>query len=700
MDSLKDYSEFLGFQSASRSQEDPLFGFEIPLHRKDGKMLTTLKPSWRRETKARHRLLSMTRNISGRKLAEEALRVSEEKFSKIFYLSPDSITINRLDDGVYLDVNQGFTEILGYGREDVLGHSSLPGDLGIWADKSDRERLLVEIQSHGEALGFEAQFRRKNGTVITGLMSSKLLEVNGERWLLSMTRDISERKQTEGTLRETAQRLELATASGKLGIWDHNLLDGTLIWDNQMFEIYGLDRETYQPSHESWRTRVQMEDLAAVEEATRSAIAGLRPYDAEFRVNCPNGSLRYIKANGIVIHDTEGKATRMIGINRDRTEQKEAELEHQRLQAELQHAEKLESIGSLAGGIAHDMNNVLAAIMIMTSLLREKCAEGDPMAKGLDTIQSASCRGRDLVKSLTDFARKGLEEQRPCDLNEILHKEMDLLRRTTLQKVQIVQELEASLPLILGDASALGNAVMNLSINALDAMPQGGTLCFRSRSIRGEKVELAVTDTGVGMPPEVLSKAMEPFFTTKPTGKGTGLGLARVYGTIKAHGGSVDILSKPGEGTTVFLRLPAIFQAGAGESQQLATTLGGAELSRRILLVDDEELMRETIPLLLESMNHKVETVSSGQDALRCLDAGLAVDLVLLDHNMPGLTGVETLTQLRTNRPKLPVILSTGFINEDTANVLAGISHVWVLKKPYGKREIQQVMAEVFQPKR
>ncbi|MDR3671847.1 MAG: response regulator [Holophaga sp.] len=358
-------------------------------------------------------------------------------------------------------------------------------------------------------------------------------------------------------LRESEQRLELAVRSGNLGIWDRNLQDETVVWNDRMFEIYGLGR-TYQPSHQDWATRlVHPEDQARVQEAMRSAVATGTLYQTDFRVVLPGGRIRHISSNGMVLRDGSGQPIRTIGVNRDCTEQVLAEFEHRRLQEERQRSEKLESLGSLAGGVAHDMNNVLAAIMGMASALRSSCGDQDLRARPLDSILHASSRGRDLVKGLTDFACMGLDEHRWFDLNELLRKEVALLGHARLRQVRLVLDLDPGLPRILGDAAALGGALMNLGINALDAMPEGGTLTFRSRALPGGQIELAVTDTGCGMAPDILARAMEPFFTTKPAGEGNGLGLARVYGTVKAHGGTLELQSRPGQGTCVRLLLPS-----------------------------------------------------------------------------------------------------------------------------------------------
>ena len=623
---------------------------------------------------------------------------SHETWFKVFDLSPDAIDLTRLEDGVSLNCNLSYLKQSGFTREEFIGHCTLPGDLGVWVRKEDRARHVAELKAHGKVFDFEAPLRRKDGSVYVGLISSALLEVDGQPCNLSFTRDFTERKRAEEALQEGTQRLELALASGSLGIWDRNLRVGTTLWDDRMFELYGLDKARFKPDFETWlRQVVHPEDAAEVRQIIRAAEVGERPYDLKFRIVRPDGTVRHIKSNGVVIKGEDGRAARVIGINRDRTDQVEGEAERRRLQAELHHMEKLESIGSLAGGVAHDMNNVLAAILVSAEMLRDRCPEGDPTGKSLDVILHAGRRGRDLVKALTDFARKGLGETSTFDLNEVVRKEVQLLRQTTLKKVQVSMDLDPHIPAICGVASDLGSAIMNLSVNAVDAMPDGGTLTFRSMALPDGWIELSVTDTGQGMPPEVLARAMEPFFTTKPVGKGTGLGLSRVYGTVRAHGGTLDIWSEAGQGTSVILRLPTGQEPAAKHPVPHAEDREDSTASMRILLVDDEGIILETVPDMLAVLGHTVETASLGELALQRLHADPDFNVVILDHNMPGLTGAETLVHLRRMAPTLPVVLSTGFMDTDTEDLLARIPHVWTLKKPYSMREIQRVLTEISQ---
>ena len=630
--------------------------------------------------------------------SQEDRGASEEMFSTIFHASPDAIDLTRLEDGVSLDCNQSYMRMYGYTREEVHGHSTLPGDLGLWVRQEDRDRHVAELQRLGQVFNFETLLRRKDGSTFIGLISSSLVDLQGVACNLSLTRDITAQKRMEEALRESAQRLRLALTSDDLGIWDRNLLDDQEIWDLRMYEIYGFGPEAMIPNYANWLEKVvHPGDAPRVAETIRAALAGERPYAIQFRILRPDGMVRHVASHAVVVRDADGRAVRVIGINRDRTEQEEAEAERRRLLAEVHHAEKLESLGSLAGGVAHDMNNVLTAILVMAEILRDRF-QADPSAvRSLDTILHAGQRGRDLVKALTDFARKGLEEIASVDLNELLRKEVELLRRTTLRKIQVVLDLDEDLPEVQGAASELGSAIMNLSVNALDAMPEGGVLTLRSRRLRNGWVELAVVDSGQGMTPEVLAKALEPFFTTKPKGKGTGLGLSRVYGTVKAHGGTMELQSRPGQGTTVILRLPGCTAAPSAGSPGAAEERAARAL--RVLLVDDEQIILDTITPALRALGHDVAAVASGEAALACLEADGAFGAVILDQNMPGLTGLQTIQRLRAGRPALPVILSTGFLDPATEAALNDLPAVWILRKPYTTAELQRMLSSLAHPR-
>jgi len=495
-------------------------------------------------------------DITDRKQAEDSLRASEEKFSKAFHSSPDSVNINRLEDGVYLAVNEGFTRITGYTAADVLGHSSLPGDLGIWVDGSDRARLQAELKRDGLVQGLEARFRRKDGTVLTGLMSATTIEVQGRPCLLSITRDITERIRTEQ--------------------------------------------------------------------------------------------------------------------------------EKVRLQAQLQQAQKLESLGTLAGGVAHDMNNVLGAILGIASANLDSQAEGSLAQAAFETIIKAAERGGTMVKSLLSLGHPSQAQGQELDLNTILCDEVQLLESSILAKVRLDLDLQPDLRPVRGDASAFSRAFMNIFVNAVDAMAGDGTLTIRTRNLDGRQIEVLVEDTGTGMAKEVLEKALDPFFTTKAVGKGTGLGLSMVYGTVKAHHGQLDLQSQPGHGTVVRMRFP---EAAAGVPRQepgAAPRAAGRDSALDVLFIDDDDLVQTSTQALLEVLGHRVTATLTGEEALARLEAGYRPDVVILDMNMPGLGGAGTLPRLRAICPDVPVLLATGRIDQTARDLVEAYRRVTLMSKPFG----------------
>ena len=387
------------------------------------------------------------------------------------------------------------------------------------------------------------------------------------------------------------------------------------------------------------------------------------------------------------LRDGTGRVVGVTSLAEDITERRRLEQERQQLQAQLQQAQKLESLGSLAGGVAHDMNNVLGAILAMASLHAEQAAPGSALRRGMETITKAAERGGKMVKSLLSMARQSPAEERELDLNAILREEVRLLERTTLARIRLVLELTPDLRPVLGDASALTHAFINLCVNAVDAMPETGTLTLRTRNLDPAWVEVEVQDTGCGMSGEVLDKAMDPFFTTKEVGQGTGLGLTLVYGTVKAHHGQLQLQSAPGAGTLVRLRFPAWDGVRAAEPAGLPAEPSGASLA--VLVVDDDELVQHSMEAILEALGHTTLTVASGEAALQAL-AGFQPDVVILDLNMPGLGGSGTLPRLRALRPALPVVLATGRPDQSAVDLVAAYPGVTLLAKPFTMRELQR----------
>jgi signal transduction histidine kinase len=493
----------------------------------------------------------------------------------------------------------------------------------------------------------------------------------------------------EKALQEAKQRLELATVSGNLGIWDRNLVDGTVIWNERMFEMYGLDPRSCVPSHLLWAREVlHPDDIAASEGATQAAIAGQARYEMEFRIVRPGGEIRFIRSDAQVLRDAEGRAVRIIGVNRDRTREVEAEAGQRRLQAELQHAEKLESLGRLAGGVAHDMNNVLAAILALASANQETQPPGSPAHGAFRTITQAAVRGGKMVKSLLSFARQHPAEERELDLNAILGEEVSLLERTTLSRVRLELDLAPGLRPIRGDAVALTNAFMNLWVNAVDAMPDQGRILLRTRNLEDGRVEVLIQDTGCGMTPSVLERAQDPFFTTKEEGKGTGLGLSMVYSTVKAHRGQVEIWSEPERGTSVRMLFPASAPAAPAAPPAAGPTAKPERSALSVLVVDDDDLVLRSTQALLGIMGHAVTAAASGEEALAAVQGGLRPDLVILDLNMPGLGGAGTLPRLRAALPATPVLLATGRVDQTALDLVKAYPHVALLSKPFSMDDL------------
>jgi PAS domain S-box-containing protein len=620
---------------------------------------------------------------------------SEERFRAMFEVSPIPFALNGTDGRIPF-LNPAFTTTFGYTVQDIP-------DLESWWRRAYPDPAYRDwvVSTCGERLAraeregcafepLEVEVHCRNGTHRSVIATSvELKGVNDASHLVALY-DITERKKNEAALQESNQRIQLATESAHLAVWDWNLRSGTMVWDDRMFELYGTTRFEIVGTVEDWKNGLHPADLDRALAECEAAIKGEAPFNTEFRVRHRDGTVLWIKANATVLRDEQGNPVRMVGVNRDITERKLAEETTARLQSQLLHSQKMESLGSLAGGVAHDINNVLAAIQAIASLHRQLGKDDPRIQVDMETIATACQRGGMLTRGLLTFARQGLGEEQLIDLNAVVREEVALLARTTLQKVNLDLDLGEDLLRVKGDPAALSHCLMNLCVNAVDAMPEGGALTLRTRNEAGGMVLLEVVDTGSGMPKETLARAVEPFFTTKPQGKGTGLGLSIVYGTVKAHQGRMEIQSEPGTGTRVMMHFPAAGRFPVEANLAMEPDQDPSEGTLHVLLVDDDELIRCSVPAILEHLGHTVSVAAGGEEAVAVVRAGLRPDVVILDMNMPGLDGPGTLPQIRALCPAVPILLSTGREDQTARDLVTDHAFVSLLSKPYGIEELEQ----------
>lgn len=367
--------------------------------------------------------------------------------------------------------------------------------------------------------------------------------------------------------------------------------------------------------------------------------------------------------------------------------------EKRKLEQQLMLAQKMESVGILAGGIAHDFNNILASILGYASFMKDRSLPEEQMQKYVNIIEQSAIRAADLTNQLLGFARGGKYESHPMNLNRLIRETLKMVTRTFEKSIEVIVDLEKELPNIDADPSQIHRVLMNLCINARDAMPGGGRLTLRTRQVTlNDKeipvmvttevcqfVELTVRDTGVGINPSVLHRLFEPFYTSKEKGKGTGLGLSMVYGVVKNHGGFIEIDSEPGEGATFMVYLPVCDQPEEALPPEARAPQSGTE---SILVVDDDKLVRDFLNDMLTRSGYHVETAENGQEALRKYLQSTKVDLVILDMIMPKMGGEETLENLHAINPELKVLIATGY-SQYADNQVTRLSAAGIMQKPF-----------------
>lgn len=631
-------------------------------------------------------------DITERKRTEKALQRTHELLTAVADGLPDAVFVKD-QDGRYLLFNEGAARLVGkpvgeiIGRDDTALFAAEDARLVIEYDrevmttgssKTSEEELTVAGVKR-TLLTTKAPFRDAQGRVIG---------------VLGISRDITERKQSENKIREQAALLDRARDAIVLRDMD----DRVLYWNHGAERLYGWTAA--EAAGKSVKELVYRDQTAF--DAAAKAVTEGGEWKGELQPRNRAGQVLTIEARWSLVNDEEGRPESILTIDTDVTQRKQ-------LEEQFLRAQRMESIGTLAGGIAHDLNNVLTPILMSLELLRLG-EQNERRLSVINTIESSANRGADMVRQVLSFARGVAGRQVELQVRHLLREMEKIINETLLKTIRVTCDVPADLWTITGDPTQLHQVLLNLCVNARDAMPNGGLLSLSAENVKvdeqytslnldarpGPHVLIRVTDTGCGIPPEVVGRIFEPFFTTKDIGQGTGLGLSTSLAIIKSHHGFVQVRSEPGEGTTFSLFLPA--RTGPCTEQETAATdalpRGHGET---ILLVDDEEAVIAITREMLETFGYRVLTANDGAEAVTTYTARQnEISAVLTDMMMPVMNGASTIQVLLSINPKALVIAASG-LNVD--RMIAQAKHAGVrhfIPKPYTAETLLTLLHQVL----
>ncbi len=712
-------------QEVAAAPPGTLFQLERQQRCRDGSLRETLISNVRVDAGGCRLVYGAWLDVTEQRAATAALRESEARLRATYECAAVGIAELHPVTRQYLHVNETYARVGGRSVAEWTGGLSLsdvtlPEDLA--AEEPDRRRLLRgEIGSYR----LEKRFVRADGGIGWAEVSVSLVRDSAghPRREIRVTQDITARHLAEAALRESEERLRLALAAGEVGTFDYDLRTGEVNWDERTRAMWGVTPDA-RVTEEAFWAGVHPDDRDRVREVFAATRAGGHPgpHEVEHRVvSLADGTERQV-ASRWRLAMANGRPARVVGTRVDVTaqrraaevlarshaelerlvEERTAELrrsisERRELQERIRRTERLDALGQLTGGVAHDFNNLLTAVLGGAEEILDAVPTGHPLREPAETILAGAERGAELTRRLLAFAREQPLKPRDLDVGAALAGMRGLLRRVAGDGVELRLKLPApgAPPLVARtDPVQLETAVLNLVANARDAMPQGGPLTISAAPRRvgedaggltvGAYVVVSVSDHGTGMPPEVLARAMEPFFTTKEVGRGTGLGLSIVYGFAQQSGGTAEIESAPGEGTTVRLLLPAAQAASEVASTEPPTVQPGQ--GEGILVVEDDPLLRAQLGMQLTTLGYRPELTVDAASALARLRAGVRLDLLLTDAVLPGgMSGMQLAREAAALRPGIALLLVGG--DGGAAAEPGGVARR-VLRKPYRRSEL------------
>jgi PAS domain S-box-containing protein len=654
------------------------------------------------------------RDITEHKQAQERLAESEAKY-RIVADNTFDFEIWIDPQGRYVYASPSCERLTGYSAEDYIGDPGLARRI---VHPDDLELFDCHIRdSHDRRLALEAEWRivHKDNSIrwISHACQPVFSGNGGYLGARGSNRDITARKHAEQALRESEQRYKLLLNSVTDYIYTVKVEDGrpvSTIHGPGCAAVTGYTSGDYLADPELWLRMICEPDRAAVLEQVATILAGETAQPVEHRILHRDGSLRWVRNTPVSHYDQQRRLIGYDGLVSDITERKRAEEEQAKLWQHLQQAQKMEAIGRLAGGVAHDFNNLLTVINGYCELGMVRLKKGDPLHSDLEEIHSAGMRAAELTQQLLAFSRRQVAQPRVLNLNDQVRDAEKMLERVIGEDIELVCVLDPALGRTKADPVQIHQILMNLVVNARDAMPSGGKLVLGTENAEvdsryaaghwtlepGSYAVLSVTDTGIGMNEEVKSHVFEPFFTTKPAGKGTGMGLATVFGIVQQSRGYITVYSEPDRGTTFRVFLPRASDSEAEEVRpsRSETRRGGDET---ILVVEDQQAVRSLTCALLRSVGyHVLEAANGGEALLACESHRGPIHLVITDVVMPQMSGPDLLSRLRLLRPEARSLYMSGYPEEIglRSESLEGV--VDYLPKPFGVDRLAGKVREIL----
>ena len=630
----------------------------------------------------------------------------EKRFQAVFDAAPLGIAIADAN-GYFLEANDAFFRLLGYSKDEFKKLTFM--DITHPDDRSETIRLSKRaLDGENNSYQTEKRYLKNNGDYLWGIVRATAIKDNNGnlQYWLAIIEDITGHKADKEALKQTGRRYRNILESIEEGYFEVDLKGNFTFFNDQVCEIIGYPREELMGMNNRQYTSPATAKKM-YQTFNRMFNSGASAKITKYEIIRKDGTRKTLEVSAALMRNLEAAPIGFRGVLRDVTDRIQAEKDKKRLESQVQHAQKMEAIGTLAGGIAHDFNNLLMGFQGNISLMLMDLVEDHPHCEFLHNMERYVKRGSELTRQILGFARGGKYQVKTTLLNELINKNADMFRRTK-KEITIHKKFQDDLWSVEVDQGQIEQVLLNLFVNAWQAMPGGGSLFLETENVTldendydrpyaispGRYVRISVSDTGIGMDKATQERIFEPFFTTKGVGRGTGLGLASTYGIIKNHNGIINAYSEKGHGTTFKIYLPASKKQVIEEKSRPEVAQGGTEM---ILLVDDEEMVADIGKDMLEKLGYTILVAFSGAEAINLFNANRdEVKLVILDMIMPDMSGGETFNRLKAIKPDAKILLSSGYSLNGRATKIMKRGCNGFIQKPFNLRQISRKIREIL----